>query len=203
MSGKTKTPLRRFLRGESALQNWVRDGMEAVKNGDREYFDQAVREDFEDSLDLDSALQAGHERENRWDYLLGHAPSKEVVAVELHSAKQNEISTVIKKRRGALEQLKVHLREGARISKWLWVAAGRVHFADTEKARRRLDQNGIEFIGKKVMARHMPAGKDGKGKAVRTAVRGIRRRRTRRGKSDNDCARKAFRQRGDERPIRR
>jgi hypothetical protein len=136
--------------------------MGAVKDAHRDYFDQAVRADFEDSLDLDEALQAGHEQENRWDYLLGHKPSSEVVAVEPHSAKQDEISTVIKKRSDAREQLKPHLRDGARISKWLWVASGKVHFVDTEKARRRLDQNGIEFVGKKVMAKHLPAGKDRK-----------------------------------------
>ncbi len=32
----------------------------------------------------------------------------------------------------------------------------KVHFADTEKPRRQLDQNGIEFVGTKVMAKHLP-----------------------------------------------
>lgn len=158
MSRKTTTPLRRSLHATSALQDSVQDGMGAVKDAHRDCFDPAVRPDLEDSLDLDGALQVGHERENRWDYLLGHAPTNEVVAVEPHSARQDEISTVIKKRSDAREQLKPHLRDSARISKWLWVASGRVHFADTEKARRRLDQNGIEFVGKKVMAKHLPHG---------------------------------------------
>lgn len=133
--------------------------MGAVKNADREHFDQEIRAALEDSLDLDKALQHGHEGENRWDYLLGHKPSSEVVAVEPHSAKQDEISTVIKKRTDAREQLKPHLRDGTRIAKWLWVASGKVHFANTEKARLRLDQNGIEFVGKKVMAKHLPPAK--------------------------------------------
>jgi hypothetical protein len=154
----SKTALRRSLLADSALQDSVCNGTGAVKDAHREYFDQAVLADFEDSLDLDAALQAGREQENRWDYLLGHKPSSEVVAVEPHSAKQDEISTVIKKRSGAREQLKPHLRDGARISRWLWVASGKVHFADTEKARRRLDQNGIEFVGKRVMPKHLPAG---------------------------------------------
>jgi hypothetical protein len=36
------------------------------------------------------------------------------------------------------------------------VAPGKVHFAETEKAKLRLDQNGIEFVGTKVMAKHLP-----------------------------------------------
>jgi 6-phosphogluconate dehydrogenase len=39
------------------------------------------------------------------------------------------------------------LNPQARIAAWLWVASGKVHFADTEKVRRRLDQSGIEFVG--------------------------------------------------------
>jgi hypothetical protein len=36
------------------------------------------------------------------------------------------------------------------------VASGKVHFADTEKARLRLDQNGIKFVGTRVLAKHLP-----------------------------------------------
>lgn len=127
-----------------------------MKAAHRQYFDEEIRTDVADSLELDEALREGREQENRWDYLLGHLPSGEIVAVEPHSAKQDEITTVIKKRTAAREQLKEHLRDGVRVAKWLWVASGKVHFADTEKARRLLDQNGIEFVGAKVAAKHMP-----------------------------------------------
>ncbi len=151
-----KTPVRRALREGSALLPSVVDGLGAVKRADRDCFDAGVRADFADSLALDEAMEQGHNEENRWDYLLGHAPSGEVVAVEPHAAKHDEITRVIQKRTAAREQLGGHLRDGARVTKWLWVASGRVHFADTEKARRRLDQNGIEFVGSRVMARHLP-----------------------------------------------
>ncbi|MFZ2652679.1 MAG: hypothetical protein WA210_21475 [Burkholderiaceae bacterium] len=153
----TKTPLRRALREDSLLVACIADGLGAVKIAHRGYFDPTIRSAFADSLDLDEALSQGHEQENRWDYLLGYAPTREVVAVEPHSAKQDEITTVINKRFHAREQLKDHLRAGARITKWLWVASGRVHFADTEKARRRLDQHGIEFVGRRVELRHLPS----------------------------------------------
>jgi hypothetical protein len=150
------TPLRHALRDDSALRPLVIDGLGAVARAHRGYFDRAIRSAFADSLDLDKAMESGHEQENRWDYLLGHRPSGEVVALEPHSAKQDEVSAVINKRSDARSQLNGHLRDGARVAAWLWVASGKVHFADTEKARRRLDQNGIKFVGTKVTIKHLP-----------------------------------------------
>jgi hypothetical protein len=135
----------------------VQDGLGAVKAPHRDGLDLAVRASFGDSLDLDEALRPGHDQENRWDYLLGHAPSGQVIAVEPHSAKQDEISTVIRKRQAAEVQLREHLADGARVSRWLWVASGKVHFAATEKAMLRLDQAGIEFVGTRILSRHLPA----------------------------------------------
>jgi hypothetical protein len=151
------TPVRRALREDSPLQPRVVDGLGAVESTHRDCFDNGIRDQFADSLDADKAFAEGHENENRWDYLLGHKPSTEVIAVEPHSAKQDEVSTVIRKRKAAHEQLRLHLRNGAKISKWLWVASGKVHFADTEKTTRILDQNGIEFVGKTVKAKHLPS----------------------------------------------
>lgn len=115
-----------------------------------------MRAAFGDSLALDDAMLAGHEQENRWDYLLGHTASGAVVGLEPHSAKQDQISTVVNKRRAAKEQLEDHLRPGQMVSRWYWVASGDVHFADTERLRFQLDQNGIEFIGKRLLPKHLP-----------------------------------------------
>ena len=151
-----RTPIRRVLHERSMLHASVRDGMDAVKQPHRDCFEAAIRSAFADSLELDEALRVGREREHRWDYLVGHEASGEVIAIEPHSAKQDEISTVIRKRRAALEQLADHLRDGARISKWLWVASGKVQFANTEKTKLVLDQSGIEFVGTRVLAKHLP-----------------------------------------------
>lgn len=121
MSKRAETPLRRLLREGSQLQGSVKKGMDAVRRLDRERFDAAIRSAFADSLELDEAVRQGHDQENRWDYLLGHASSGEVIAVEPHSAK---------------------------------------HFAETEKAKLLLDQNGIEFVGAKVLAKHLPVPTD-------------------------------------------
>lgn len=154
-----KTPVRQLLRTESTLLGNVQDGLSAVEGAHRSCFDSAIRPAFADSLDIDEGFRAGREQENRWDYLLGHGPSRTVVGVEPHSAKDDQISAVIRKRTAALKQLRDHLRDGARIGKWLWVASGEVRFANTEKARVQLDQNGIEFVGKTVLSKHLPGSK--------------------------------------------
>jgi len=61
----TPTPVRRALRADSPLLEAVADGLGAVKNVHRGYFNDAVRNAFVDSLDLDAALKAGHEQENQ------------------------------------------------------------------------------------------------------------------------------------------
>lgn len=103
-------------------------------------------------------MKPEHAQESRWDYLLGHAPSGEVVAVEPHSARQDEISTIVRKLTAAKRHVRPHLREGVNVARWLWVASGKVQFANTEKAKLNLDQNGIQFVGRKVLAKHLGGG---------------------------------------------
>lgn len=82
-----KTPVRSALVETSELFHSVADGLGALSAAHRDLFDREVRASFADSLDLDEAMKRGREEENRWDYLLGHEASGEVVAVEPHSAK--------------------------------------------------------------------------------------------------------------------
>jgi hypothetical protein len=133
----------------------VEDGIGAVIAAHRHHFDELIRAAFADSLDIDKAFRQGREQENRWDYLLGHRPTGRIVGVEPHSAENSEIATVINKLEAARSQLQEHLRNGAFVSKWLWVASGRVQFAPMEKATLRLAQNGIEFVGRKITSKHL------------------------------------------------
>jgi len=151
-----QTPVRAILQEESSLQAKVRDGLDAMKKVDRKLIDAPLRSSFGDSLDIDTALRLGHEQENRWDYLLGHKPNKTVIALEPHSANEKEIAVIIAKRDAARDQLAPHMKSGERIAAWLWVASGKVHLANTEKARILLDQNGIRFVGPKVLRKHLP-----------------------------------------------
>lgn len=150
-----KTPVRRALKDDWSLQADVKNGLAAVESAHRGYLATGIRSAFADSLDLDTALQESYPGENRWDYLLGHSASEEVIGLEPHSAKEDQVSTLIKKRKAAKQQLASHLRTGKSVARWLWVASGKVQFADTEKTRRLLDQNGIEFVGKQVQPKHL------------------------------------------------
>lgn len=150
-----ETPLRAALQPRSALRSQVRDGTAAVAGQDADYLAKEVRPQFADSLALDEALQKGHEQENRWDYLLGHAATSALVGVEPHSAKTDQISTVIAKKRAAQVQLRPHLQPGKNVRLWLWVSSGRVDFSPFDKAIRRLAEEGIEFAGRQVQAKHL------------------------------------------------
>jgi len=79
-------------------------------------------------------MRVGHEQENRWDYLLGHRPSGEIVAVEPHAAKQDEISTIVGKLTAAKRYIRPHLRDGVTVKRWLWVASGNVQFYGEDHA---------------------------------------------------------------------
>jgi hypothetical protein len=147
------TPLRAALEPKSHLVPLVKDGIQAVEKGHRDYFEEAIRTDFGDSLEFDEAMLEEFPDDNRWDYLLGHTPTGRLIGVEPHSAKQDEVSTVIKKRKAAGEHLKGHLKEGKHVHAWIWVASGTVHFLDIDKQSLRLADAGIKFAGKQVTAK--------------------------------------------------
>ncbi len=157
MNNKTKiaTPIRSALRANSALRDSVADGLNAMDGSHRRYIAEEVRTSFVDSLEIDENLKEGRDQENRWDYLLGYAAGACVVGLEPHSANTGEVTTVIRKRKAALEQLRPHLKAGAKVAEWFWVASGKNRFLDTEKARQLLDQNGIRFVCPALAARDL------------------------------------------------
>ncbi len=150
------TPIRSTLRSASTLLAGVRDGLGALEKPHKQLIDEKIRPSFVDSLEIDEGVKEGHEQENRWDYLLGHGETSAVVALEPHSAYTSEVSTVIGKKNSAREQLRAHLKPGSTITAWFWVASGRVDFAPHEKVIRRLDQEGITFVGGMLRAKDLP-----------------------------------------------
>lgn len=152
---KKSTPTRSALRPNSSLLPLVKDGLGALEAKHRALFDERIRASFADSLDIDEGLRKGRDNQNRWDYLLGQGSTGKIFAVEPHSAKSDEVDTVIRKRMAALEQLRPHLREGSRISKWIWVTEGKVHFPDTASIRLKLSMKGISFVGRAILPRDL------------------------------------------------
>jgi hypothetical protein len=156
---KRATPIRKAVKKESFLHQHIKNSIGAVKDSHRVYFDRSIRDLFEDSIDADEAMRQGNEQSNRWDYVLGHTTSEQMIAVEPHSASNGEISVVINKKNMAIQQLSAHFIPGVYIKHWIWVASGKTQFLPMEKNILRLDQSGIKFVGGKIMQKHLPAKK--------------------------------------------
>jgi hypothetical protein len=140
--------LKEALHDRSQLRGHVRGAMGAFEGVDVKLIAEDQRPRIGDSLDLDAASQSEHPEANRWDYIISVPDSQRLAGIEPHTARDSEISVVILKKNHATEYLRSHLQEGYRITKWYWVTHGRVGFSKMERARRRLDQNGIEFAGR-------------------------------------------------------
>ena len=149
-----RCPVSRALKG-SYLAPSIHDGVQALPSAKHKYIAESLRTEFRDSLDLDEASKARHPTDARWDYLLGHVSSSQVVALEAHSAETSQVSLVIEKRTASRRHLEGQLRPGETIAAWYWVASGSVDFVPHEKTLNRLDQNGIKFVGRCLDAKHL------------------------------------------------
>jgi hypothetical protein len=145
------TSLQAVLDEKSPLRELVRAGMAAFAKEDVKLVAEAERSRIGDSLDLDAASRDEFPQANRWDYILSVPDLGEIVGIEPHTAKDSEISAVIAKKNHATQYLRNHLQEGNRVARWFWVSHGTVSFSKMDRARRRLDQNGITFCGRKLL----------------------------------------------------
>ena len=105
-----------------------------------------------DSLDLDESTRLTDPQASRWDYVLGAkatlgATTGMLVGVEVHSATDGEVRAIIAKKKSSKAVLQAHLKPGTTVSRWCWVASGKVKFTPNSKYRRLLAQEGIEFVG--------------------------------------------------------
>ena len=132
----------------SSLRNYLKTGMGAFARVDVGLIARTERTKIGDSIDLDAASRPEFPEENRWDYMMSLPATSEIVGLEPHTARDSEICVVISKRKHALAYLRSHLRAGHHVAKWFWVSHGPVGFSRMERARRLLDQNGIEFAGR-------------------------------------------------------
>jgi hypothetical protein len=149
-------PVSRALKG-SHLAASIRPGTQALPSDKRRHVGEALRPAFADSLDLDEATRVQYPNDARWDYLLGHDDASCVVALETHSAHTSEVGLVIQKRAASRRHLRDHLVAGHDVAAWFWAASGRVDFVPHEKMINRLNENGIEFVGGRLEAKHLTA----------------------------------------------
>jgi hypothetical protein len=145
-----RTHLKEALNKTSPLRGLVQVGMGAFAARDIKLIAEDQRSRIGDSLDLDAASRGEHPDANRWDYIISIPDSQRFVGIEPHTAKDDQISVVIQKKEHAIHYLRSHFRESHRITRWYWVTHGTVSFSKMDRARRRLDEKGIEFVGRKL-----------------------------------------------------
>lgn len=133
----------------SSMRARVQPGLQALASRDRQAIDATPPDLVRDSLDLDLALAAEYPNEARWDYLIGiAAPERNPIAIEIHPATEGEVDRIIEKKRSAQPHLRTHLRGGARIRAWYWVASGKVALPPTGSGARRLAAAGVRLAGR-------------------------------------------------------
>jgi hypothetical protein len=165
-------PVTRAL-ARSSLAVAIKPGAQAIPSDKRVHIEESLRSAFSDSLDLDEATRVEFPNDARWDYLLGHTDSSHVVALETHSAQTSQVSLVIQKRTASRRHLQAHLADGHQVAAWYWAASGRVDFVPHEKTMNRLSENGIEFVGTRLSAKHLASlSKQPKNLAKRRKNRG-------------------------------
>lgn len=150
MSKKTYT-LAAAFKQSSPLQKEIKAGVSALKRADKAIISEAERRRIHDSIDLDEAYKKECPGDPRWDYLLSLPSTSKLIGIEPHSFKDSGITEVIRKKEYSRAYLRNHFNEGYFISDWYWVSQGKVRFSDTGSARRKLDQNGIQFGGRHIL----------------------------------------------------
>ena len=130
----------------SALKQHVERGCGAIEGRHRPLISNELKRSVDDSLDLDAATRQEHPEANRWDYIISVKGSERLIGIEPHSARDDEVSTVIAKKKQASGYLLGHLNDGWRVTAWIWVSSGKIRFSKMDPAIRRLNVNGIRFV---------------------------------------------------------
>ena len=117
--------------------------------------DRPVNEAITGSIDIDSALAktAHYASENRMDYGIGYKPAKGnecAVWVEVHSANDQEVGTVVRKVQRLKEYLKANAQELWDLTlqspvelRYVWLGTKNVHLSKNDPAFKRAMQEGI------------------------------------------------------------
>lgn len=109
------------------------------------------------SIDLDSALarQPGYANDPRWEYGLGYRPrngQEQAVWVEVHPAKTDEVSSVLRKQQWLREWLNANAtllkqltdRTGEDI-RFVWIASAGVKILKNSPQSRQLSRSGVHL----------------------------------------------------------
>jgi hypothetical protein len=133
-----------------------RDGLGALRGGDRAHINARDTRKLRGSVDIDSALRSAEPIANRWDFAIGFRHSNRnadfIYWVEIHPSSDNEIKVLIRK----LEWLKGWLiGDGAKLAKFerefVWVASGSTSFTKGATQVKALATKGLRYVAKTLL----------------------------------------------------
>lgn len=156
MARRTRTvSLHNFFKRQSRLRDDVKQGCRAIKTTDRNLIQPAVRTSISESIDLDEAMRGDYPHDSRWDYLIFESANGSIFALEPHSARDDQVDVVVRKKQAACSQLLSHTDEISAIQKWLWVSGGSAKISKGDKRMRKLNKAGITYIGRQLKKMHL------------------------------------------------
>jgi hypothetical protein len=135
---------RKAVKETTSIGNCYREGLQAIKGGDRSYFALSDPRKCNGSVDLDSCLLKSNRSDNRWDYTIGL--NNQAYFIEIHPAQTGEVGVMLKK----LEWLKSWLEgDGKKLNAiranpcFFWIASGKFNITKTSRQYRLLSENQL------------------------------------------------------------
>ena len=137
-----------------SIRDAYRDGLQALRHGDRKHVDAQDRRSLAGSVDLDTACKHSHPNDPRWDYAVAYQRAKshpgDVFWIEVHPVRTEDHRAEVRRK---FDWLKVWLAaEGKRLRAfpafYVWIASGKTSFTSTSPQIRALAQLGVLFAGR-------------------------------------------------------
>jgi len=140
---------REAVESTPAIRAHFREGLQAVRGGDRDRLRCSQPRRLRGSVNLEEVLPPGQTNEPRWDYGIGIGSSRSdaVVWLEVHPASSTgHVDEVLRK----LGWLRTWMsRDAAALAElprhFVWLATGSVSFHGGSPQMKRVAQNGLLF----------------------------------------------------------
>jgi hypothetical protein len=137
-----------------SIRGFFRDGLQAIRNVDRDRLRCSMPRNLRGSVDVDSALKPTFPSDSRWDYAIAirrRSRPEYVIWLEVHPASSRHVDEVLRK----LQWLKDWLETAAPAMRGLpgefrWVSTGRVAFRRGSREEKRIAQKGLRFPTKQL-----------------------------------------------------
>lgn len=152
---KARLTFKEAIEATVDVKNCYCQGKQAIPNAERSKVELSNPRNCGGSLFIDNCLisQGLYPNDNRWDYAIDY--NGEVYFIEVHTAKTDEVSTVLRK----LKWLKKWLISSApeikalqaKKTPYYWIQSNGYHISPNSRQEKLLNQNGLKPISKLVL----------------------------------------------------